>query len=61
MKERYDIEWWSHDHKEMKHELEIMVIKHLVMDKEKSNQGKGVTIGFFLSRSQMSREVIDRV
>ena len=24
--EKYDMEWWTHDHKEMKHEVEIMVI-----------------------------------
>jgi hypothetical protein len=29
MKEQCDMEWWTHDHKEMKHEVEIMV-----MDKE---------------------------
>jgi len=26
MKEKYDMEWWTHNHKEMKHEVEIMVI-----------------------------------
>jgi len=26
MKEKYNMEWWTYDHKEMKHEVEIMVI-----------------------------------
>ena len=25
IKEKYDMEWWTHEHKEMKHEMEIMV------------------------------------
>jgi len=29
MKKHCDMKWWTHDHKEMKHEVEIMV-----MDKE---------------------------
>jgi len=39
MKEQGDIEWWTHDHKEMKHEVEIMV-----MDNKQSEQGKGINI-----------------
>jgi hypothetical protein len=34
MKEKCDMKWWPHNYKEMKHEMEIMVIEHLVMDKE---------------------------
>jgi len=26
MKEKCDMEWWTYDHKEMKYEVEIMVI-----------------------------------
>jgi hypothetical protein len=26
MKEKCDMEWWTHDHNEMKHEVEIIVI-----------------------------------
>ena len=26
MKDKYDIEWWTYDHKEMKHGVEIMVV-----------------------------------
>jgi len=54
MKEKCDMEWWTHDHKEMKHEVEIMVI-----DNEQSEQGKGINIGFCFFRSKLSREVID--
>jgi hypothetical protein len=42
-------------------EMMIKVIKHEEMDIEQSDQGKGITIGFFFCRSKMSREVIDRV
>jgi len=53
----YDgMERWPHDYKEMKHDVEIMVI-----DEEQSYQGKGINIGFYFCRSKMSREVIDRV
>jgi hypothetical protein len=36
IKEQYDMEWWTHNHKEisLNMELKIMVIKHLVMDKK---------------------------
>jgi len=26
MKEKCDMEWWTYDHKEMKHGVEIMVV-----------------------------------
>jgi hypothetical protein len=26
MKEKCDMEWWTYDHKEIKHEVEIMVL-----------------------------------
>jgi hypothetical protein len=39
----------------------IIVIKHEEMDKDLRALGKGITIGFSLCRSKMSREVIDRV
>jgi len=42
-------------------EMKIMMIKHLVVDKEQSNQGKGITTEFCFCRSNMSREVIDRI
>jgi hypothetical protein len=42
-------------------EIEIMVIKHLVMNAEKSDQGKGITIGFCFCQSKMSKEMIDRI
>jgi hypothetical protein len=42
-------------------EMMIKVIKHEEMDIEQSDQGKGITIGFFFCWSKMSREVIDRV
>jgi hypothetical protein len=45
---------WPHDHKEMKHEVEIMMI-----DKGESEQSKAINIGFYFCRSKMSREVID--
>jgi len=50
------MERWSHDHKEMKHEVKIMVI-----DEEQSYQGKGINIRFYFCRSKFSRVVIDRI
>jgi len=41
MKVQGDIERWPYDYKEMKHGVEIMVI-----DKELSDQGKGINIDF---------------
>jgi len=58
MMEKYDMEWWRHNHKEMKLKMKIMV-KHLLVDKEQSDQGKDITIGFCFCRSKLSREVID--
>jgi hypothetical protein len=43
------------------HEMMIMLIKHMEMDMEQSDQGKGITIEFCFCQSKMSREVIDRV
>ena len=56
MKEHGGMERWPHDYKEMKHNVEIMMI-----DKGESEQGKGINIGFYFCRSKMSREVIDWV
>jgi len=56
MKEHGGMEMWPHDYKELKHEVEIMVI-----DEEQNYQGKGINIGLYFCRSKMSREVIDRV
>jgi hypothetical protein len=56
MKVHGGMERWPHNHKGMKHEVEIMVI-----DVEQSYQGKGINIGCYFCRSKMSREVIDRV
>jgi len=56
MKEQGGMEWWPHDYKEMEHDVEIMMI-----DKEESEQGKGINIGFCFCWSKLSREVIDRV
>jgi len=56
MKMQGGMERWSHDHKEMKHEVEIMMI-----DNEESDQGKGINIGFYFCRSKLSREMIDRI
>ena len=56
MKMHGGMERWPHDHKEMEHEVKIMVI-----DEEQSYQGKGINIEFYFGRSKMSREVIDRV
>ena len=56
MKVQGGMERRPHDHKEMKHEVKIMVI-----DEEQSYQGKCINIGFYFCRSKMSREVIDRV
>ena len=54
MKVQGGIERWPHDHKRMKHDVEIMMI-----DKEESDQGKGINIGFCFCRSKLSSEVID--
>ena len=43
MKVQGGMERRPHDHKEMKHEVEIMVI-----NKESSDQGKGINIRFLL-------------
>jgi len=56
MKVLDDMERCLHDYKEMKHRVEFMVV-----DKELSDQGKGINIGFCFRRSKMSREVIDRI
>jgi hypothetical protein len=40
------IERWPHDHKGMKHDVDIMMI-----DKKESDQGKGINIGFCFYRS----------
>ena len=56
MKVQGGMERWPHDHKEMKHDVEIMMI-----DKGESEQGKSINIEFYFCRSKMSREVIDRV
>ena len=56
MKTQGGLERWSHDHKGMKHDVEIMMI-----DKEESDQGKGINIGFCFCWSKLSREVIDRI
>jgi hypothetical protein len=50
MKEQGGMERWLHDYKEMKHGVEIMVV-----DKELSDQGKGINIGFYFCQSKMSR------
>ena len=50
------MERWPHDYKEMKHGVEIMVV-----DKELTDQGRGINIGFYFCRSKLSREVIDRI
>jgi hypothetical protein len=55
MKVQGGMERWPHDYKETKHEVEIMVI-----DKELSDQDKGINIGFCFCQSKMSIEVIDR-
>ena len=49
MKVQCGMEKWPHDYKEMKHGVEIMVI-----DKEQSDQGKVINIGFCFCRSQLS-------
>jgi len=56
MKKQGGMERWPHDYKEMKHGVEITVV-----DKELSDQGKGINIVFCFYRSKKSREVIDRV
>ena len=56
MKVHGGMERWPHDYKEMKLDVEIMMI-----DGEQSYQGKGINIGFYFCRSKMSKEVIDRV
>jgi len=56
MKVLGSMERWPHDYKEMKLDVEIMMI-----DEEQSDQGKGINIGFYFCRSKMSREVIERV
>jgi hypothetical protein len=42
------MEWWPQDYKEMVHGHETMIklIKHVEMDMEQSDQGKGIIIGF---------------
>jgi len=50
------MEMWPHEYKEMKLDVENMMI-----DEEQSYQGKGINIEFYFCRSKMSREVIDRV
>jgi hypothetical protein len=37
---------WSQDHGGDAHEMMIKVIKHVEMDMEQNNQGKGIIIGF---------------
>ena len=56
MKVHGGMERWLHDHKGMKHDVKIMMI-----NEEQSYQGKGINLGFYVCRSKMSREVIDRV
>ena len=56
MKEQGGMERWPHDYKEMKHGVEIMVV-----DKELSDQGKGINIGFCFYPSKLSKEVIDQI
>jgi len=56
MKVHGGMERWPHDYKEMKHDVEIMII-----DEEQSYQGKGINIGFCFCRSKLSREVFDWV
>jgi len=46
MKEQGRMERWPHIYREMKHEVEIMVI-----DKEWSDQGKGINIFAFVGLS----------
>jgi len=41
MKEQGGMERWPHDYKEMKLDVEIMMI-----NKDESDQGKGINIGF---------------
>jgi hypothetical protein len=36
-------------------------MKHVVIHKEQSDQGKGIIIGFCFCQSKMSREVIDQI
>jgi len=55
MKVHGGMESWPYDYKQMKHEVEIMLI-----DKELSDQGKDINIGFCFCWSKMSREVIDQ-
>ena len=55
MKVHGGMESWPYDYKQMKHEAEIMLI-----DKELSDQGKDINIGFCFCWSKMSREVIDQ-
>jgi len=50
MKEHGDMERWPHDHKEMKHEVKIMVI-----DEEQSYQGKGINIVGHAARGPLAR------
>ena len=56
VKEQGGMDRWPYVYKEMKHDVEIMMI-----DKEQSYQGKGTNIGFYFCRSKISREVIDWV
>jgi len=56
MKVHGGIKRWPHGHKGMKHDVEIMMI-----DKEESDQGKCINIGFCFCWSKLSREVIDRI
>jgi len=56
MKVQGGMERWPYDYKEMKHRIEIMV-----MDKDLSDQYKGINIGFCFCLSKLSREVIDRI
>jgi len=56
MKVQGGMERWPHDCKEMKHGVEIMVI-----DKELSDQGKGINIEFCFCRSKLSRYVFDQI
>jgi len=56
MKVQGGMERWPHDHKEIKHGVEIMVV-----NKELTNHGKGINIGFYFCWSKLSREVIDRI
>jgi len=56
MKVHGGMERWPHDYKEMKHDVEIMII-----DEAQSYQGKDINIGFCFCRSKLSTQVFDQV